>query len=195
VRSIRLLLAILVAVAIVGGSRATADPVMLAEYPHDFFWSVASATNDEPMFLIKAPNSLSLLCTVGGSQTHANAQTGTYDFFPDDPLEPGFACFLANITDGVDDTVGQWLYIAGTDEGTGVGITESALFGTESDLVGSELLFMRLIVSSLSIQPMKGGGYEFIGQVRWQFWGTSTATPALDGVESSSWGHVRSLYR
>lgn len=189
------LLVLLAALALGGGSRAAADPVLLAEYPHDFSWDVPSATSSQVMFLIKAPNGLSLLCVVGGSQTHDDGQTGTYDFFPGDPSEPGLPCFVENVTDGIDDSVGNWLYTVEDSTGTGVGIAESALFGTESDLIGSEISFMRLIVESLSIQPLQGGGYGFIGQVRWQFWGTSPATSAPEGVEFSSWGHVRSLYR
>jgi hypothetical protein len=177
-----------------GGFSASANPVMLAEYPHDFSWASPTAAGDEAYFLIKAPNSLSMLCLVGTSQTHGDGQTGTYDFFPGDPLEPEFPCFLENITDGIDDTVGNWLYTVGVGGGTGIGIAESVLFGTESDLIGYEISFLRLIVDSLSIQPWEGG-HEFVGLVRWQFWGRSTVTSAPHGLEPLSWGRVRSLYR
>jgi len=193
VRPSRRLLVVLSIFLIGGGGRAAAGPVMLAEFPHTFSWAASSPTGDQAVFLIKAPNSLGLLCNVGISQTHGDGQTGTYDFLPDDPLEPGFPCLLENVTDGIDDSVGSWIYTVEF-EGTGIGVAESALFGTDTDLIGSEVSFLRLIVDSLSIQP-SGGGYQFTGQVRWQFWGTSTATSAPYGVEASSWGHVRSLYR
>lgn len=192
-RSIPLLLVLAFALAIPGGGRATAEPLLLAEYPHDFHWSGSPASN-EAIFLIKAPNSLGLMCAVGESRTHGDGQTGTYDFFPGDPQEPWYPCVLENVTDGIDDTVGNWVYNA-VEEGTGIGILESALFGTESDLVDFDIAFLRLIVESLSIRPLKSGGYEFIGQARWQFWGMPTATSAPGGVELTTWGRVRSLYR
>ena len=184
--------------AVLGAARAAAEPVMLAEYPHAFSWTASPASGNEARFLVKAPNGLGFLCAVGGSLVHGDGQTGTYDFFPDDPLEPGFPCVVGNVTDGLEDSVGNWLYaveIEGEPEGTGIGIAESALFGTPSDLLGSEISHLRLIVDSLAIQPSGGGGHEFVGQVRWQFWGTSPPTPAPDRIETSSWGHVRSLYR
>lgn len=194
---LRLLVFPVVLVALSGGS-AGADTVLLAEHSHAFSWASSPASGDEARFLVKAPNGLGFLCAVGGSLVHGDGQTGTYDFFPDDPLEPGFPCVVGNVTDGIDDSVGNWLYaveLEGEPEGTGIGIAESALFGTPSDLLGSEISFLRLIVDSLSIQPLGGGSHEFTGQVRWQFWGTSPPTPVTEGVESSSWGHVRSLYR
>ena len=47
----RLLLASLAALSILGGVNASADPVMLAEYPHDFSWGSATAASAEALFL------------------------------------------------------------------------------------------------------------------------------------------------
>ena len=191
------LLTSLCLIVLLSGAPAAADPVLVAEYPHSFSWSSPTATN-EATFMVKAPNSLGFLCAVGGSQIHLDGQTGTYDFFPGDPQEPGFACVAGNVTDGIDDSVGNWVYTIADSvelEGTGIGIAESALFGTASDLEGSEIAMLRLIVDALSVLPMKGGGHEVIGQARWQFWVAPEATSARDRLETASWGAVRSRYR
>jgi len=183
----------IVALLLFPGNHAAADAVMLAE------WGlITSGTRQVPIiqarFLIKAPNSSGTLCSVGLSRAFSDGEVGTYDFFPDDVLETQFECFLENVSDGVDDTIGNWVHLLPNAGGNGIGTAESNVFPTEPDLMGSEIAFMRLVIDSLSIGQTHGF-YEYSQRARWQFWGSSPATSVETGVESSSWGQIRSMYR
>jgi hypothetical protein len=186
---------VLLALAIVAfAAGASAEPVLLAEWLNGMGGTSRHRPITQIQFFIKAPSSSGTLCSVGLSRTFGDGEVGIYDFIPSDPLETEFEYFQENVTDGIDGTIGHWVHLHPNIGRGGSTVAESALFGTESDLIGCEITFMRLVIDTLSIEPYQEGSKWFT-RARWEFWGSSSAVAVEDNIVSASWGHVRSLYR
>ena len=108
--------------------------------------------------------------------THGDS--GTYVFHAGDG--PDFWNTAELLTNGIDDTTFLISYVGGYGGG-GSGGPESLVFGTNPDLIGNQIDYIRLTVRDVYIEPYGGNVYTG-AHVTYEIWGQPIPEPATLGL-------------
>lgn len=96
-----------------------------------------------------------------------DGDTGSFDFNATNT--PGFEAFIAQCVDGQNGLLWRCAAIGNSHEFWN--ISEQMFFGTDADLAGSNIEFVRLVVSELNI--WYDGTYQHAdATISWEFWGS-----------------------
>jgi hypothetical protein len=106
--------------------------------------------------------------------------TGGFDF--DATNSPGFLSLVAQLTDGIDQTLYQGANVADASGqeccGFGSGGPESALLRAQPDLTGRQIDFIRLVILANEVTISGVDSWRISTDVRWEFWGSGTPVPS-----------------
>ena len=172
-------LLLLVLAALCCGSRAAADPVLLATYDESSDSATAPASDPHVrfslgLFMLDDPPTGAVLTP---NIMWGDGEQGSFDMR--DETVAMFDQFAALASDGVD---GRYMSGAALVGALGRGRTgpESELFGHSPDLVGFRLELVRLTVQELDIIPFEIDqldGFEFTYDITYEFFGTVIPEP------------------